>query len=413
MNIFQLFSLSFEALNERRLRAGLTTLMVVMGASLLVALNGTGNGFTNFVNSQFSSLGANVLIVSPRGETIDIDDRLVNEIARIEGVYDVLPYIQQMSTITSGGQEQTSIVVGGEQSKLPLLFPTMNFESGTFVSETDSIGIVLGNELARSSDQTKTFATLGQTVKIKYQTYVEQKTVVIQRSFVVRGILNYIGSGIVPADQMAFISTSAAKNLFNRGNKFDGVYVVTDDPELNDAVLQELRNRYGNDLIIISPQVISNVIQQISSGVYLFIRIVAMVSLLVASVGIITTLQTSVMERIKEIGLLKALGFTRNLILGLFLCEAMIIGIIGGTIGVAFGMGLSHGMSMLLSRSLHFGTSAGVTAGQTFSLHIIPVFDPWNLLSTWILCVTLSMVSGFYPSWRASRLDPVVALRHE
>jgi len=409
MNILEIFSFSFEALKERRVRAILTTLMVIMGAGLIVALNGTGNGFTNFINSQFSSLGANVLIISPRGD-IEIDESLADEISRISGVDDVLLFIQQTASITSRGETQTSIIVGVKQSKLPLLFPTMSFQSGTFVSETDNIGIILGNELARSSSEEESFATLGQTVKITYQKYVNQQPVTFQRSFVVRGILNYVGSGIVPIDQMAFISTSAAKSFFDRKN-FDGLYVITTDPDLNRYVMDRIRDLYGNELIIISPQVISDMIHQVSSGVYLFIRIVAMVSLLVASVGIITTLQTSVLERIKEIGLLKALGFTNKLVLAIFLSEATIIGIMGGGIGVLLGMSLSYGMSWILGRSLHMEIES--EAERLFAIQIIPVFDFWNIISTWILCIILSMVSGFYPSWRASRLDPVEALRHE
>jgi len=386
--------------------------MVVMGASLIVSLNGTGNGFMNFVNEQFSSLGANVLILSPRSESIEMNTALADEIARFKGVEEVIPYIQQISTVVSRGKEQTSIVVGVDQSKLRLLFPTLSLKVGTLVSESDSIGIVLGSEVARLSEEREAFAGLSQTVKIKYQTYEGQNPQIVQRSFVVRGILDYIGSGVVPVDQMVFISTRAADNLFNRGGNFDGFYVVTENPELNEEVRRRLQERYGGDLVIISPQVIADMIQQISGGVYLFIRIVAMVSLLVASIGIITTLQTSVMERVREIGLLKALGFNKRLILVLFLCEAMTIGIIGGSIGVLLGMGLSHGMSVLLGRSLQI--RAPTSGGRSvFSLHIVPAFDPWNLLSTWVLCVVLSMISGFYPSWRASRLDPVVALRHE
>jgi len=409
MNLVEIFSFYFEALKERRVRVSLTTLMVIMGASLIVALNGTGNGFTNFINSQFTSLGANVLIISPRGD-IDINTALADEISKIKGVDDTLLFIQQTSSITSRGESQTSIVIGVDQSKLPLLFPTLSFQSGTFVSETDNVGIILGNELARSSGGKEPFATLGQTVKVSYQKYVNQQPVVFQRSFIVRGILNYVGSGIVPVDQMAFISTSAAKSFFDREN-FDGLYVITKDPNLNKAVMDRIRDLYGNNLIIISPQVISEMINQVTNGVYLFIRIVAMVSLLVASVGIITTLQTSVMERIKEIGLLKALGFTNKLILGIFLCEATIIGILGGGIGVLFGMTLSYGMSWILGESLHLETPSELQ--RSFAIRIVPVFDPWYVIFTWILCILLSMISGFYPSWRASRLDPVEALRHE
>lgn len=408
MKTSQLVSLSYEALKERRFRTALTALMVVMGASLIVSLNGVGNGFTNFVNDQFSTLGANVLILSPRGENIQVDIRLANRIADFHGVDEVIPYIQQICSVTiSQGDPQTSVVIGVEQSRLPLIFPTISFEAGAFVADSDRVGTVVGNEAARFSGRGGELANLGQTVKINYQSYEDQRPVQVQRSFVIRGVLKYIGSGIVPADQMVFISIAAAESFFDRGGEFDGYYVITEDPDLNDQVRQELLDTYGSDLIIVSPQMIANTIQQITNGIYLFINIVAMVSLLVASVGIVTTIQTSMMERIKEIGLLKALGFNRTLTLELFLSEAAIIGIIGGSIGVLLGIGLSYGMSALLARGFQFSNIPG------FAIQIVPSFDVQNLVSTWFLCVFLSLISGFYPSWRASRLHPVDALRHE
>jgi len=409
MNIIEIFSFSFEALKERYVRATLTTLMVIMGASLIVALNGAGNGFKNFVDNQFSNLGANILIVSPKGD-IDINEALADDLSEIEGVEDVILSVQQTASITSKGETQTSIVMGMDQNKLPLIFPTISFQSGTFVSETDNVGIILGNEISRSPSGDETSVTVGQTVKVSYTRYMNQQPVVFERTFIVRGVLNYVGSGVIPIDQMAFISTSAAKRFFDRKN-YDGLYVITKDPNLNDEVMRRMRHIYGNELTIISPQVVSNVIYKISGGIALFIRIVAMVSLLVASVGIITMLHTSVMERIREIGLLKALGFTNRLVLAVFLCEALIIGIVGGGVGAVFGMALSYGMSWMLSKGISVELSSN--GGGSLSIEIIPSFDVWNIVSTWILCIVLSVISGFYPSWRASCLNPVETLRRE
>lgn len=410
MNVFQIMRLSFEALKERRVRTVLTIIMVIMGASLLVALNGTGNGFTGFVDDQFSSLGANVLILTPRSESIKIDNFLVSEISRIEGVNEAVPYIQQIVTLRSQGTDQTTIVMGMDQNKLPILFPSIAFDSGTYVSDSDNVGIVLGNEVSRLPDKSGLFANQGGTVTVVYQGYVNQKSTTIERSFVVRGQLSYIGSGVIPADQMSFVSTSAARKMFNRGDSYDGLYVISQSPEVNEQVLELIRQQYGNDMVIISPQQISSVIEQITSSIYLFINVVAMVSLLVASVGIITTLQTSVMERVKEIGLLKSLGFDQRLILSLFLFEALIIGVVGGAIGVVLGIGLSQGMSALLSQNIKIQPN---NFGAGIQVQVIPAFDPLYMLFTWGLCVGLSVVSGLYPSWRASRLDPVVALKNE
>lgn len=404
MNLLETFSLAYEALKERRLRSTLTILMVVMGASLIIALDGTGNGFTNFIDSQFSTLGTNVLILQPRTSSFKMDKTAIDTISKIDGVSEVIAYIQQISTISSGGADQTAVVVGVDQSKLPLLFPTISLQSGAYVASSDSVGILLGSEVTHMDSASGPFANIGQTTKLKYQRYEGQKPIVSQRAFSVRGTLNTIGSSIVPVDQMVFISLSAADNFFERGGIYDGVYVVTESTGINSMVQSRIRTRYSSDITITSTQAIANVIANIKSGVYLFISIVAYVSLLVASVGIITTLHTSMMERIKEIGLLKAIGFSNTLVLTLFLNEAAIIGIVGGCIGIGSGIGLSFVMSNFVGRSFRIGGT---------SVQIIPWFSPMTLFATWLLCVALSMVSGFYPAWRASRLDPVVALRQE
>lgn len=404
MKLLETFSLAYEALKERRLRSTLTILMVVMSASLIIALDGTGNGFTNFIDSQFNTLGTNVIILQPRSSSFKMDKTAIDTISKIDGVSEVIAYIQQISTISSEGADQTAVVVGVDQSKLPILFPTISLQSGAYVASSDSVGILLGSEVTHMDSTSGSFANIGQTIKLKYQRYDGQKPIVSQRAFSVRGTLNTIGSSIVPVDQMVFISLSAADNFFERGGIYDGVYVVTESTGINSMVQNRIRTLYSSDITITSPQAIANVIDNIKSGVYLFISIVAYVSLLVASVGIITTLHTSMMERIKEIGLLKAIGFSNTLVLTLFLNEAAIIGIVGGCIGIGFGIGLSFVMSTFVGRSFRIGGT---------SVLIIPWFSPMTLFATWLLCVALSMVSGFYPAWRASRLDPVVALRQE
>jgi putative ABC transport system permease protein len=387
--------------------------MVVMGASLIVALDGTGNGFTAFINDQFASLGANVLILQPRGGSIDVDRIVVDTISKYDGVKDAIPFIQQIVPVTSKGKTQTTIVVGMDQSKLPLLFPTISIDTGQFVATTDSIGILFGSEVAQTSEEIEAFVSLGQTVSVIYQKYEREKTVVLRRTFNVRGILKTVGSGVVPVDQMVFITTSTANSFFNRNNNYDGVYVITQDSEMNTPVQQQIRQKYSTDLTIISPQSIANVIDQIKSGVYFFISMVAYVSLLVASVGIITTLHTSMMERIKEIGLLKAIGFNNRLVLTLFIGEAIIIGAIGASVGLLSGMGLSYGITFLIGGAFRPFSPTQSQTSTRFLMNINPIFASSNLLSTWSLCIALSVIAGFYPAWRASRLDPVDALRHE
>lgn len=391
-----LISLSYEALKERRLRAILTILMVVMGGSLIVAVNGVSTGTVTYINQVFTTLGANLLIVTPRGTDFQIDDHIVEEFSRFDGVMDVVPFIQEVSVIDSRGETQSIVVLGLDQSKLSLIFPTISVEAGTTVSPSDGIGVLLGNQIVYSSREAEPFTRLGQTVKIRYAKAEDGRQVVEEKAYNVRGILNYLGSGIIPVDQMAFISISSANSFFGRRGDHDGAYVITESSDLNDAVRKDLVEIYNVN--VISPKTIADTIAKISTAISIFVGNIAAVSLLVASVGIITTLWTSMMERIREIGILKAIGFSNGLIMRLFLNEALIIGMIGGGIGMIFGVGLAYAMRMLFSAEFSF---------------IYPIFTPQTFISTWLLCLILSVVSGFYPAWRASQLDPVVALRHE
>jgi len=403
MDYTQLVGMAYDALKARKLRAALTILMVVMGASLIVALNGTGNGFSSFVDSQFSQLGANVLVVQPRGGAFKMDRSFIDVLSGFTGVKEIIPYVQQTSAVSSKGETQTTITVGMDQSKLPLLFPTISVDLGDYVASTDNIGMLLGSEIAKTAIPSETFVSIGQPVVLAYQKYDRGQITIARKSFTVRGTLSSVGTNIVPVDQMVFISLSAANSLFERDNNYDGVYVITESPQLNRAVQGSIRRKYSGETNIVSPQAIADTIDNVKSAVYLFIYIIASVSLMVASVGIVTTLHTSMMERIREIGLLKALGFNNRLVLTTFLNEALIIGFVGGSIGLVFGMGLSYVMSYFVAMNIDVGVT----------VQIIPWFEPGDLLFTWVLCVSLSTISGFYPAWRASRLDPVVALRHE
>jgi len=392
-----LIGLSYEALKERRLRAALTILMVVMGGSLIVAVDGISTGTVTYISQVFTTLGANLLIVTPRGQDFHIDDQIVEEFLKFPGVMDVVPFVQEVSVITSRGQSQSIMVLGLDQSRLSFIFPTISVEIGSTVSPSDSIGILLGNQIVYSSREAEPFTDVSQTVKIGYATSEEGKQVLKEKAYNVRGILSYLGSGLIPVDQMGFISASSAKSFFNRHGDYDGAYVITETSDLNDAVRKDLDEKYNVN--ILSPKTIADTISKISTAISIFVGNIAAVSLIVASVGIITTLWTSMMERIREIGILKAIGFSNNLILRLFLNEALMIGTVGGGLGMIFGVGLAYAMR-------------GFFSSGVFSF-INPIFTPQTFIFTWLLCLVLSVISGFYPAWRASKLDPVVALRHE
>jgi putative ABC transport system permease protein len=170
------------------------------------------------------------------------------------------------------------------------------------------------------------------------------------------------------------------------------------------AVQQEITNIYGsNNIGVITPKSILAARQQFQSGNSSFILDIAFISLLVGAVGIITTLYTSVNERIKEIGTMKAIGAKSGFILSLFMSEALFIGLIGSTLGILMG---------IMGAYIMTGFAPGIAGGGgADASHISPIFLPGDLLNVWILSVALSLAAGIFPAWKASRLSPLEALR--
>jgi putative ABC transport system permease protein len=401
------------------MRSVLTILMVAIGATLIISLNGMSAGMSVFINEQFSSLAPNILIITPapliqtggtQSNPMDLDYRVVNSIEQISGIEEVIPIVTRMVTLKSGSSTTNLMAMGLDQIEgRAYIMPSLELEEGNLVSPYDSVGALIGQDVKYPAGQTTPLVKLGQTVTLEYN-YVEvqgeqQKLVTEKRSFVVRGVAKELGTGAAfNIDNVVMISLSAANSFFKSGGKYDMIMVATEDSSLNDQVETAIIDKYGEDLGVTSPKTLTETIQGFLSGFSIFVLGVAAVSLIVAAVGVVTTLFTSILERTREIGLLKALGFKNHSIMMLFLSEATMIGIIGATLGLILGM--------IAGGSLLGGlVSAGFGGVGEFNLS--PVFLPRDLIFVWLFSVAISSIAGFYPSWRASRLDPVVALRKE
>ncbi|MBS7658607.1 MAG: FtsX-like permease family protein [Candidatus Bathyarchaeia archaeon] len=409
MNFLELIKMALSALNERKLRTSLTMLMVVIGSTLITSLNGLNAGVSVFIYDQLSMLGGNMLIISPSGSTnlfnsretgkIPLTSQTVKTLSRIKWVDDTIPFIRGVATIQLAKKETSILIVGMDQNKFKLVVPKAELLKGVFVSPTDSAGIVLGYKIAYDEKGELKF-NIGQTLVLKVSK-VEviggtQKVVLKEKTFQVKGVLKELGNQLI--DEQAYVSLSAAAALFGKTNEYDGIYVITKDTKYNDEVEKTIRRIYGSNIGITSPKAIAETINNIVSTFNAYIFSIAFVSLLVGAIGIITTLFTSVMERTREIGLLKALGFNNTIILLLFLFESMIIGGAGGVLGFATGIIGAH----LLAKIIPFGITG-----------IKPVFYIKNVLYIWLLVFTLSILAGLYPAWRASKLNPIEALRKE
>lgn len=436
MHFAEIFSLSFGALSDRKVRTILTILMVLVGSSLMVGLNGLSAGQSAFVQQQLNNLATNVLFVTSGQRTFSVDTTAtsiilnnvaVSKIKSLPYVEDVVPEYTGSVTLNSQGHIVRSSVIALDPTKLTVIVPNVQYVDGSVVKETDSSAVLVGDSIANPPGATTTLITVGQTIKMTF-TYIDVngKSKQASRSFIVSGVLQPTGYNQI--DRAIIINEPTGNQIFHKSGKYDILNVAAQTSDNVDTVQQEITGLYGTTIGVTTPKAIMATRLSLTNGNSSFILSVGMIALVVGAVGIVTTLYNSVTERIREIGTMKAIGAQGRDILALFLVEAVLIGILGASIGSLAGIGAGYALSSI-SVSLPTGGGGGAFAGAAAggaravagaavsavasSPHISPIFLPFDMIKVWILSVILSIAAGLFPAWKASRLSPMVALRRE
>jgi len=408
---------STRAIKERYLRSGLTILMVLLGAMLLTGLNGLGEGFNYNITKQFEGLAPDVITLTPSpvvggpgddpdepdpAPPVELNLQTLKSIERLDGVQEAIPSFRSGLQIEYAGKSQTTSLIGINPQKLIYVLPGLEFVEGDFTDPSDSTGILLGFTVAYPGGlELEPFAEVGNLVCVKTgkQEIVGgvEKVVMEKKCFVVRGVL--AETGTVFYDNSISVPLASANNFMDKKNIYDTIFVVVDPEVGNDAVTEEIREVYGDGIGITTPAQIQETIQGFVGSFNIFLSSIGFISLLVGGVGIVTTLYTSVTERTKELGTLKALGATNGNIILLILFEAVVIGVVGASAGLLAG----YGLGWILTQ-YGFGAQFG---------DLVPIFLVPAMINVWLTAVILSILAGAYPAWRASKMTPMAALRRD
>ena len=391
--IKEIFLFSFEALRDRKVRSILTVLMVMVGSSLLVAVNGLGTGFTFFFNKQFENLAPNILFINsaqqdpntggissgpPPAPKIVLNSAVMSRITSLPFVNEVIPSFQGEITLISQGETKTTNSFAIDPSKLVVVSPTLEYEEGSSIRPSDPNAIIIPSDVALPPGEENQFLTIGESVRAEYS-YIDPTSAKEKKetkNFVVSAIMKRTGNPTV--DNAVVINTVTGNSLFQKTGKYDSLIVVAQSSDLVSLVEEEIRSLYGNNIGITTVEAIIQTIQEFTSGISTFLLSIAIISLIVGAVGTVTTLYTSVVERTREIGTLKALGAKNRDILALFLTESFLIGVIGATIGILIGIGGGYILASI---------------GSQNEDPITPIYLASNLATVWLISVVLSTYS--------------------
>jgi putative ABC transport system permease protein len=404
MRLIDTASYSFKALRERRTRSILTILGIAVGSGLIIALLSLGEGISTSVTNQLLTIGANNVIILPaQGSTIRFTDIDAQRISRIPYVSSVAPFYSVPAEFKVGGVSINGRILGIDPLILQLFFPGIKVEEGLQPSGGSSTQVCVGYKVAHPPVSTvATRLYVGQPLTITAAGSDGIKT----NSYTVSCIYSKFGASLFfDADTAVVMPLPAARRLLGE-TRYQAILVNTDRVDQINYIISEIESMYGRNVIVISPSTILNTVRSIIGSFTIFLAVIASVSLFVAGLGIMNTMIMSVMERTREIGVLRSVGMKRREVLLVFLFEAILTGLIGGVIGVGMGVGLSVGFSGYAQNFLRFGPGFD-------ALPITPIIRPENIVGTLIFALLVGSVSGLYPARRASLVDPVMALKTE
>ena len=188
------------------------------------------------------------------------------------------------------------------------------------------------------------------------------------------------------------------------------VQLTSSDEQVIEKTSDNIEAAFGNQIQVVTPKAVLDAISSIISTIEAFVSAISAISLMVAGVGIMNIMLTSLMERTREIGILKALGMESRTILGVFLNEAFMIGLIGSILGIFAGSALALTIDQF---GLLDDFSTGTYDRVLSEIVIKPVFQESLFINSLVFGVGVSILFGIYPAWRASKMEPVDAIRYE
>lgn len=397
-----LLFLTLRSLRYRSLRSWLTVTGVVIGIMLVVMILALGSGVQNSVARLLQGFGSNLVFIYPGEPTnpfvsliggVKFKEADITALASIPGVESVVPMDQSFLNAEFKGEKKTILVVGG-----PARDMYATFES------SQGIRIAEGRWLASDSASEVVLGYLAYKELFAERVRIDDELIIKSKRFKIVGYVGELGSHT--DDNQVYVSLPYYRQLTGiREGVMSGLVKVAPTADPN-RVVQEIRFALSKqdtvrDFSVMTIEKAGRIVGDILGIIELALVVIALMSLVVGAVGIMNTMYTSVLERTKHIGILKAVGASYDAILSLFLIEAGIVGLVGGVLGTALGIGLAY-VTGVVAASLGYP-----------GLFSFASLDLWGIAAVLAVTFVVGILSGVLPARQAARMEPAEALRYE
>lgn len=423
MKTGQIFSMAWQNLKQRRLRTSLTTLGVVIGITAIIALASLGEGFRVAVKERMEQgFELNVLTIIPGNFLLGLRQPFTNNevstISRIENVETAAP-VFQLGNVTlyndrTGDKTSASVATGINFTQFWSIFPDrLIFESGGLLAQPENDTIIIGYKPNHPNDTLTPFAQPNDKVTMTVGQPPNQKQV----NLTIGGTLQKRGTaGLGNFDYWVFLPIETARKIYGVEEGAQLIFAQVTAPEHSEQVADDIEKLFPpSQISVLVPISFIRQVDRILNLIQVFLTAIASISLVVAGIGIMNIMTVSVVERTREIGIMKAIGARNTTILIVFLSEAALIGMLGGFIGVPTAYGLSYLLSFALTRYMQQqpGGGAFFNNSEDTQTGFSPVFSlEWTIIAI-LFAIAICILFGLYPARKAAKLEPVKALRYE
>jgi len=376
-----MLDLAIGNIRKQRTRTILTVFGIFIGITAIVALGSFAEGINTMVNRELAGIAGNIIVseAGSGGVTSGFSGSIVTQeqvdaMATVPGVDSVVPVLIYIERSSGFGPGSSWFAIGINIKNLDLVIgKNIAMDEGSSYDASEHDVTIVGSSIAES-------------MNIKVGDFFTIKN----HDFLVTGVMEKtdnqnIDSGIiVPLEDM--------QTLLGKEGEYQMAYVIPENPQLSEVVADDIMSQ-DETLSALTAKDLAKQVSSIIDNVRIFTFGVGAIAAFVGGLGVMNTMIMAVIERKRELGVMKAMGATKRMLLVQILTESSIISLIGGVAGLSVGWLIS--------------LAFGVFTGGTINGVVTPALAAGSL----VFALALGVFGGLYPAWKAAKLDPVDALR--